>query len=65
MDDRLFSTAQWVAWIGATLSAVLVASAFAFTTFATKEEAKESKADLTQRLSRIEDKLDQVLERNR
>lgn len=60
MRPPLFSTAQWIAWLGAILSAGAVACAFAFTTFETKEDAKEKKSDITQRLIRIEDKLDQM-----
>lgn len=51
----------WVSWLAATLVAALTLSAFAFTTFQTKDDAKESKADLVQRLDRMEHKIDNII----
>lgn len=55
----------WIGWMGATVAAAMCLSAFAFTTFQTKDEAKDSKQDIVQRLERIEQKLDETLIRHR
>lgn len=55
------SNAQWIAWLGSTLVAALTLSAFAFGTFETKQDAKDKKQDLVERLVRIEAKLDRLI----
>lgn len=57
-----FTTAQWVAWIGATLTACIGLTSFAYQNFETKDSANEKKSDFVLRLTRIEDKLDRVIE---
>lgn len=54
------SLITWVGWIGATTVAALIGCAYAFTTFQTKDEAKDSKSDIVQRLDRIENKVDEL-----
>ena len=58
-----FSATQWIAWLGATAVACVGLTSFAYQTFQTKEEARDDKADVVQRLMRMEDKLDRIIER--
>lgn len=58
-----FDTTQWIAWLGATVVACMALTAFAYQNFETKDDAKEKKSDIVQRLDRIETKLDEL--RNR
>lgn len=51
---------QWIAWILATATAALTMAAYAFTTFETKDHSKEIKSDLSERLNRIDQKLDRI-----
>lgn len=62
MIKELFSAEQWIAWIGATVAAAVMLSAYAFTNFETKEESKEKRESIEKRLDRIDDKLDRVIE---
>lgn len=48
-----FTTAQWVAWLGATMVAAATLSAFAYRNFETIEHAKETKQDLKEMLTEI------------
>lgn len=57
-----FGMSQWIAWISASVVAAATLSAFAYTNFQTKENAKEFKDDIEKRLDRIENKLDKLLE---
>jgi sensor domain CHASE-containing protein len=52
---------KWVSWIIATATAALTMAAYAFTTFETKDHAKEVKDDLTKRLEKMDSKLDILL----
>lgn len=58
-----FTTVQWVAWFGATVTAAVMLCAFAFTTFETKADSGIKRTELQSRLERIDDKLDRLLER--
>lgn len=51
---------NWVGWIGATVAAALIGCAYVYATFQTKDEAKENKSDIVQRLDRIENKVDEI-----
>lgn len=62
----------WIAWFGATLMACAMLCGFVFLTFQTKSDAaqlrevdqkaqSESKSDMVQRLDRIENKVDKLL----
>lgn len=57
-----FKPEQWITWLGATVLACMTLSAFAFVTFDTKDNAKERSDGLEKRLSRMEDKLDDLLQ---
>lgn len=50
---------EWIAGVAVTLVAL---TAYAYTTFETKEDAREKKGDIVQRLDRIETKLDQMIQ---
>lgn len=56
----------WVAWIGAIIVAAVVCTygviTFAYGNFETKDQAKERAAFIVDRLQKIEDKLDRVLQ---
>ncbi len=54
------SMITWIGWIGATVVAALIGCAYAFNTFQTKDDAKETKSDIVQRLDRIENKIDEL-----
>lgn len=58
------SSQQWIAWIGATVTAAIIACAFLFQTFATKSEAMQINDGTEKRLDRIESKLDVLMERS-
>ncbi len=59
----LFSSAQWIAWFGATVLAMVGTTAFAFNTFITRGDADIRRGYFTARLDRLEDKIDIILER--
>lgn len=42
---NLFDSAQWIAWIGATGTACLLLSNFAFTHFESRADAQQKRAD--------------------
>jgi hypothetical protein len=44
------SMVTWVRWLGATMLASLTLTAFAYTNFETKDEAKEKKQDIVKSL---------------
>jgi hypothetical protein len=50
----------WIAAMGAVLFSALAFTAFAYTTFQTKDEAKGDKGDILHQLDRIENKVDQL-----
>lgn len=52
---HLFSTPQWIAYLGALVGVSVALTAFAFQNFETKEDAKERKGEVIERLKRIED----------
>lgn len=52
---------QWIAWIAVFATAAVTMVTFAFATFETSKHATESKDEVSRRLSRIEDKLDQII----
>jgi uncharacterized protein Yka (UPF0111/DUF47 family) len=58
MKSPSFTT--WMAWFGCTVAACLSLTAGAFMTFQTKDEAKDNKSDIVQRLDRIENKIDSM-----
>lgn len=58
-DERTFGLAEWIAWLGMFVGA----TAFAYQNFETKQDASERKADMIQRLDRLEGKVDQLIER--
>lgn len=67
-----FPMATWLAWIGAILVASMTMVAYAYSTFETKDAAREKIESsrerdglIVQRLDRIENKVDRVLERPR
>lgn len=61
-------TSSWLKFLAGAILGAMSAGAgvvsYAYTTFETKSAAIEKKADITQRLDRIETKLDRVLERH-
>jgi hypothetical protein len=57
-----FPMGQWIAWLGATVAAAATIVAFAYSNFQTKDEARIYEGNSTQRLDRIETKVDRVLE---
>jgi uncharacterized protein (DUF1501 family) len=57
---RKISVEQWIGWIVATATAALAMAAFAFDKFETQDHAREVKTDLTERLNRMEAKLDNI-----
>lgn len=67
MSKLNLETRDWIAWLGATLVACATLSAtlaaYAYTNFQTKDEAKHVEQFLVERLNRIEEKLDRVIER--
>ena len=60
-----FSSAQWIAWLSATVVAAATMVSAAYTQFETKDNAKDTKSELIQRLDRMEEKLDTILERQK
>ena len=56
---------DWIAWLGATLVAAMTYTAFAYSTFQTKDESRHVQQYFVERLNRFETKLDRVLENNR
>lgn len=62
MKKGLFSTEQWIAWLGATVTAALTMAAYAFSTFETKADVKDIFQLIDKRLDRIEVKLDNILD---
>ncbi len=72
MRNPTFQT--WVAWFGATIMACAMLCGFFFLTFQTKSDAAQlrdadqkaqadSKTDIVQRLDRMENKIDTLLEK--
>jgi uncharacterized membrane protein len=69
-----FGAATWIAWLGATVFAALTITVYAYAVFETKEESKAKQAatqaiidvhhvDVVQRMDRMENKVDQLLEK--
>ena len=58
-----FSISQWLAWMGATLIAVIGLTSFVYAEFQTKVESEKAEVRIEKRLERIENKQDQILER--
>jgi hypothetical protein len=58
MKDGTFN--KWYV-IGAIVASAATLTAFAFQTFETKDDAKEKKGDIVERLIRIEGKVDTLL----
>lgn len=54
--------AEWVTWVAAMSVAAIGVTSFVYANFQTKEQAIEVKADIVQRLIRLEDKVDKLLE---
>lgn len=76
MKTALFSTVQWITWVGALLTACITITVHAYQTFETKEQAEkargkiesrvsENKEDMKEWLGRIDTKLDRLLEEKR
>ena len=57
MKEKNYDTAFWIKIIITSVSVVV----YGYTTFSTKDEVKTSVTELTQRLNRIENKLDSML----
>lgn len=55
----------WISWVVATATAALTMSAFAYSTFETKEHALERKQDILKRLESIEGKVDLIVSKNK
>lgn len=60
-----FSIGQWLAWMGATLMAVIGLTSFVYAEFQTKKESEKAEGRLEKRLERIENKQDYIIERLR
>ena len=60
-----FSMGQWIAWMGATLVAVVGLTSFVYAEFETKKEAEKAENRIEKRLERIETKQDYIIERLR
>lgn len=58
-----FSLSQWIAWMGATLIAVIGLTSFVYAEFQTKADSDKAENRLERRLERIENKQDQIIER--
>lgn len=59
MKEPSFTT--WVYWLGATITAAMMLTSFAYSNFQTKTEAAVLKNDLERRLERIEGKIDYLI----
>jgi hypothetical protein len=62
--DRVPIT-QWIAWIIAAAVGGFSLLSFSYATFETKDHARESSDILMNRLDRMEEKLDRLIERRR
>jgi hypothetical protein len=69
-----FSAATWVAWCGATVFAALTITVYAYAVFETKDESRAKQlatqgivdvhhTDVIQRMDRIENKVDTLLQK--
>jgi hypothetical protein len=56
-------TAEWVSWLAASAAGSMALTAFAFGSFETKIQAKETKEDMKAWMIRIEQKLDALSEK--
>lgn len=65
MKDKLFNGFELLYYIIGTGAVLFGLVAYAFEKFELKDDAKEVKSDLTQRLDRIESKIDNLLESNK
>jgi uncharacterized protein Yka (UPF0111/DUF47 family) len=60
-----FPPATWIAWLGATVMAAATMMAYAYATFDTRDAAKDREGSVVQRLDRMEDKIDHILEQTK
>jgi hypothetical protein len=63
MEDKgrvLFEITEVISWLGAVATAVAMGIVFTFTTFETKAGVSDIRLDMTQRLDRIENKIDRL-----
>lgn len=60
-----FTSAQWLAWLGATLVAAVTLSTAATGLFETKADSKDKRDQIIMRLDRLESKIDRIWERGR
>lgn len=76
LRDPVFSSAQWVAWLGTSIVILIGATAGAYGTFETQEHAERSrgkindritevKGDLKDRLDKIDSKLETLIQRGK
>ncbi len=63
-EHKWLTPSQWLQWIAATSAAGISIAAYAFATFETKEHFGDIVEVLADRLDRIENKLDRILEKN-
>lgn len=55
-----FPAQEWIAWLGATVVAAMTMVAYAYSTFETKDSAREHQGTLVERLERMESKQDRM-----
>lgn len=60
VETKLFDTAQWLGWFGASAVTFVSVTAFAFTTFLTKAEYKDHHEEDRATSVRLEQKIDQL-----
>lgn len=61
MKEPNFQATQWIAWLGATATAAVTLTVFAFENFETKEHAKEAQVTFQRQFDRLESKVDELL----
>ena len=62
-EKDFIPTVQWVQWLSATVVAAAVLVSFMYTNFATKAEADIQRFSIEKRLDRLEQKIDQLVDR--
>jgi hypothetical protein len=55
---------QWIVWVAGLLAASLSGATFVFGYFETKQDAKDKKQNIEQRLERIENKVDFIIQQH-
>ena len=65
MKEPNFQATSWIAWLGATATAAVTLTVFAFENFETKEHAKEAQTTSQRQLDRLESKVDELIKMQR